>query len=271
MLKTRIRTGVGIAAMIVLVLAFSHVQWFLKLITIGLSVASIVELYHATGTSNNKALSLISYIGAALLCLWNIPHYELLVGVLFTGAVVLFIWLMANIHSHHSLGTLFSVLTAVMITVFYNCLGFIRSLNEGLYLLTLAVLLCSLCDVSAYFVGRKLGHKKMAPAISPNKTIAGSLGGVLATFVVFMLVTFGLDVTGVLSVHYGKLAFYLISASFVAQFGDLSFSAIKRIVGIKDYGQSLPGHGGFLDRFDSTLFVLPYTCLFVYAVGPFFL
>ena len=68
---------------------------------------------------------------------------------------------------------------------------------------------------------------------------------------------------------YPQLLIWMLSASVIAQFGDLSFSTVKRMAGVKDFGTLLPGHGGILDRFDSCLFVLPYTVLFVTFCGRF--
>ena len=68
---------------------------------------------------------------------------------------------------------------------------------------------------------------------------------------------------------YGKLLLWALPATVIAQFGDLSMSVIKRIVGVKDFGNILPGHGGILDRLDSYLFVIPYTLIFVNYIGGF--
>jgi len=117
-------------------------------------------------------------------------------------------------------------------------------------------------DAGAYFTGIKLGKHKMSPKISPKKTIEGAVGGILVS-ALFNLITF------LFFDHFsfkgGWIPFWLVLLvsvllSLAGMAGDLSASVIKRNYGEKDFGAFFPGHGGVMDRFDSTLFVLP--CLY---------
>lgn len=108
-------------------------------------------------------------------------------------------------------------------------------------------------DVAAYFVGRKFGKNKLIPAISPNKTIEGALGGLAASVVVGLLLgNYFFPETNLIT-----LGVSCAVAGILAQSGDFFESLIKRVAGAKDSGSLLPGHGGFLDRFDGILFALP--------------
>ncbi|MCQ6274127.1 phosphatidate cytidylyltransferase [Bacillus sp. V3B] len=108
-------------------------------------------------------------------------------------------------------------------------------------------------DSGAYFIGRAMGKRKLWPEISPNKTIEGSVGGVVSAVIVSIF--FGLF-TAIDATIIG-LAFMTILLSVFGQIGDLVESALKRHYQVKDSGNILPGHGGVLDRFDSLLFVWP--------------
>jgi phosphatidate cytidylyltransferase len=108
-------------------------------------------------------------------------------------------------------------------------------------------------DVGAYYIGRAFGSKKLATRVSPNKTWEGSLASVAAS-VVFAGAYLMHFIPGVAPVEAIVLTAF---ANIAGQFGDLAESAIKRGAGVKDSGAILPGHGGFLDRVDSTLFALP--------------
>ena len=114
-------------------------------------------------------------------------------------------------------------------------------------------------DMFAYFVGMTFGKHKMAPIISPKKSIEGVGGGVAAAvvgmlaYLLIMQLGFGCKVNYVYGILYAMLG------SFMGVFGDLCFSAVKRQTGIKDFGNLIPGHGGVLDRFDSMIFVAPLT------------
>jgi len=111
-------------------------------------------------------------------------------------------------------------------------------------------------DSGAYFVGCAIGKHKLAPEISPKKTVEGVAGGVVTGILGMLLYVFVLQKLG-LSVRYGFAAVYGLLGAFGSVVGDLVFSTIKRQTGIKDFGHFLPGHGGALDRFDSALLVAP--------------
>lgn len=123
-----------------------------------------------------------------------------------------------------------------------------------------ACFLVTIDDLASFWVGKFWGKRKLIPEISPNKTIEGSLGGVVFTVLFSLLLAFALP-----GYSYLKCAFLGLVISIVGQIGDLVISVIKRDVQVKDSGKALPGHGGMLDRFDSWIFSLPlvYYLLFM--------
>ena len=133
-----------------------------------------------------------------------------------------------------------------------DSLGFLTiKLNLGLGFLILLFFTILLTDVGAYFFGSKFGKRPLAPIISPKKTVEGAIGGAVAGVLTAVLVGHFLELLWFQSVIAGLLI------TIFAQIGDLSESLIKRDAGVKDSGNSLPGHGGFLDRADSYLFSTP--------------
>ena len=118
-------------------------------------------------------------------------------------------------------------------------------------------------DTCAYFSGVLLGKHKIVPHISPKKTWEGCIGGLLFCGVFFLLY-FGLFVYNIENIEIGRGLFMVLMFVFgavvsaMSQIGDWLASSIKRVVGIKDYGKFMPGHGGMLDRFDSAFFTLPF-------------
>lgn len=129
-------------------------------------------------------------------------------------------------------------------------LVFLRALDDGRDWVILAVFATFATDTSAYFVGRFLGRTRLAPQISPGKTVEGSLGGLLAGALMVVLLNWSLG----LRVDVGQIAPLAILLPVAAEVGDLAESLVKRGAGVKDAGVLIPGHGGFLDRLDSVLF-----------------
>ncbi|MBN3526227.1 phosphatidate cytidylyltransferase [Paenibacillus apiarius] len=131
--------------------------------------------------------------------------------------------------------------------------------DEGLFwtLMLFAAIWAS--DIGAYFVGRAVGKHKLWPAISPNKTVEGALGGVITSVIIACMFHFIRPDLMTLALAFGLG----LSAAVIGQIGDLIQSAYKRVRGVKDSGTLLPGHGGVLDRCDSWLIVFP----FVHLIG----
>jgi phosphatidate cytidylyltransferase len=128
----------------------------------------------------------------------------------------------------------------------------------GAALLLLPVLLTWANDIGAFFSGRLLGRRKLIPAVSPGKTVAGAIGGLVACLILcWLYVQFVLRPFAQLSLSPRNLVAFAVVVSAAGQLGDLAESLLKREAGVKNSSGIFPGHGGVLDRIDSLLFVLP--------------
>ena len=150
-------------------------------------------------------------------------------------------------------------ISSLMVTLPFFYVSMTRRLgNENLDVLVILIG-CWITDSCAYFSGYFFGKHKLAPEISPKKTIEGSVGGVLGVLVI--MVAYSYVAGNIMNVSVNLLSAGVVGfvAGIFSQFGDLCASVIKREHNIKDYGKIMPGHGGVMDRFDSLLFVAPIT------------
>ena len=165
----------------------------------------------------------------------------------------------------------FMLFSAMILACFYSMLylraAFPRS-SDALYFIVLGLGIAWGGDSSAYFAGRFFGKHKLAPVVSPHKTVEGAVGGVLGSALMAVLISaVYFSVWGIPDSTVVGLRYYLLAAltgavgSVLGILGDLTASAVKRQHDIKDYGTIFPGHGGILDRFDSVLFVMPFVAL----------
>ena len=127
--------------------------------------------------------------------------------------------------------------------------------GNGRYIFLIPFLLSWSTDIFAYFTGRLFGKHKLIESVSPKKTVEGAIGGLVCCAGVAVLYGFVLNRLFGVAPNYLVLALCGLGIGIVSQIGDLIMSAIKREYGVKDYGWILPGHGGVLDRFDSSMAV----------------
>lgn len=170
--------------------------------------------------------------------------------------------LRANVRVSMMLDAACTVMSVMYVGWLFAFLVLLRALPQGAALVTFLILLITMTDTGAYFIGRTFGKHLLLPTLSPKKTVEGSLGGLLLSACLGQLVGnyyFGLDPAQGLFLGAG--------VSLFGQLGDLWESALKREVGLKDAGELLGGHGGVLDRFDSLAFAGPFFYLyFTYIV-----
>lgn len=150
-----------------------------------------------------------------------------------------------------------AVISFLYVPVLIACIYRSRFVPAGKFVYALIFFCSWICDTGAWFFGRLFGRHKMAPILSPKKTIEGAIGGVACgTFLCFL--------AGVLAEHIDRELHLIFAFTVIGVFGcllgmvgDLAASAIKRNHDIKDYGDVIPGHGGIMDRFDSIIFTAP--------------
>ena len=134
---------------------------------------------------------------------------------------------------------------AVMLSYIYQT----RLLEGGVFTVWLVFICAWGCDTCAYCVGMLIGKHKMAPVLSPKKSVEGGIGGIVGAALIGVLYALAIN-------HWGGAVIGAAGGA-ISQIGDLAASAIKRYHNIKDYGKLIPGHGGILDRFDSVIFTAP--------------
>ena len=206
----------------------------------------------------------LSILTASSLKLWNLIPFIIYLGTAFAFMSVIFRGRQPYIANAATtaLGFLYTGwLPAHIIMIRQlnsDTLGFLNfEANNGIIFLLMYFLGVLATDVGAFYFGKKYGKRKLAPVISPNKTIEGAIGGGLSTLIVCSVIGW---FTGLSVFHTIMIA--LVTTIF-AQIGDLAESLMKRDAGVKDSGAALPGHGGFLDRTDGYIFAAPAVYYYV--------
>lgn len=219
------------------------------------------ELMQGTKLVTQPRLTVYAMVFAFLVPLWGFfgqVYAWALVGTIVFVALLYMELLLSKGKLPYSYIAI-SFMAGVVIPFLFSAIVRIFATQKGIYLIFIPFTLAMVSDTGAYFAGRFFGKHKLAPVVSPNKTIEGVIGGVGATVLAMILYCLIMQFGFKLQVNYFYAVIYGLLGSLAGVFGDLSFSAIKRQVGIKDYGNLIPGHGGILDRFDSMTLVAPLT------------
>ncbi|MBO4934799.1 MAG: phosphatidate cytidylyltransferase [Clostridia bacterium] len=243
-----------------------------------ISAIGIYELLSATKYVQDHTLTVLSIIySAAIPFLYLFPgdmRIGVFIGVAFVFVVALFMLLVFKNKKYRLEHISVAFLMATIIPVFLSSLIVLRRMPETMVVdarmsfvfMLLPIVCVILTDTFALFTGMLIGKHKLAPSVSPKKTVEGAIGG--AVFGVLTFVVAGIiseKVTGV-DVSLPLFAAAGLITSVIGQFGDLFMSVIKRHCDLKDFGNLMPGHGGILDRFDSLIFAAPTFLLFVYGL-----
>lgn len=273
-MKARIITGVVGSALALVVLILLPPIFF----NIALSLICALAMYEmliVTRFVGHRGLVAAAMVfSAAAPFLLSLDRGRPAVAAVLVYCIVL---VMIQILYHDSLRverTGFVFFVSILVPVSISCLAYLRPMSgrgddrDGLFYVFLAIVMAWLCDIGAYFVGTFLGKHKLCPKISPKKTVEGLVGGflvsvgcsVLAGFLYQLYLT---QMNVAAHVSLWQVALLAVICAPLSVLGDLLASIIKRQCQVKDFGHIMPGHGGIMDRFDSLMFVAPFTLLAV--------
>lgn len=264
-LLLRVFSSFFIAGFILSGIYFGGIYW--NVIVSIAAMVSLLEFYKMQSTKHNLSPLLVLFSGAFILL--GTAMDMSLTSILCTISCIVFIALFIEIAKHQLKSESFAIenMGAVLSGIAYIILPWsfmilIRGRELGLIVL-LALFLCTWsCDVAAYFVGNAFGRTPLCDKVSPHKTWEGFYAGVIASFIC----------SGVLFFVFPKIPLFsllLMGILFgvAGQIGDLGESLLKREAGIKDTGIAIPGHGGFMDRFDSILINATLAFLILEIIG----
>lgn len=275
-MKTRIISGVLASIFLFIIMAQPP---FVMGITIFIaSLIALFEFYQCVRKVDFHPVRVVGFFSCIMFLLYLLYQafahdvtntvLEALSNVLFQRNMVFLIiflvivYLMLQLIFHRNKFTLEDVAVTLMgiiyIPFLLSFVFLVRFLENGFALAWLVFVGTFSTDIFAYFVGKLWGKKKLVPDVSPNKTVAGGIGGVVGSIVCTTVygIFYANGYEGLQIAFYHYIAMGLLCGT-IAQIGDWAASAIKRSVGIKDFGHIMPGHGGLLDRIDSLLFVAP--------------
>ena len=227
------------------------------------SIIGFLELTKACGVRTQKMNSLEG-IGILCITLYYAVMYFVqdtsysmpLVILMLIALMFVYVFGFSKYHANQVMNTYFALIYAPVMLSF---VFLTRQLENGIYLVWMIFISSWISDTCAYLVGVMIGKHKLAPVLSPKKSIEGAVGGVAGAALVGAL--FGAYLDNVLLLENFAVILAIVGGvgSVISQVGDLAASAIKRNHEIKDYGKLIPGHGGIMDRFDSVIFTAPIT------------
>ena len=232
--------------------------WVLRFALAILSMIAAWEMLMCVGLQKGKAPNVFTVL-TVMAALSTVVLPASLWPILWAVYVVIaFLYAIIRAGEVKFVQVLAGVFSVIAVPYAFSALLRIHEMGLHRAYLLLPFILSFACDTFAYFVGCSIGKHKLAPKVSPKKSVEGAVGGLAGNVLCGLIFAFVMDRWFGGSVGYGSMAILARACGVVAQVGDLSFSLVKREFGIKDYGKLFRAHGGVLDRFDSVLFVLPF-------------
>ena len=260
-MKTRIISALVYLPIVLGMIYFSGVN---GVVNVFVSLISIVAAYEGMKVSCNNQSKIITAVTMIIAATVPFMKYSVISEYL---PIICFVYMLVLVSvmlaQHSKVGfenIAYSLLFGLVVPLAYSTLAFVRNERvDGMAYFMIVFLVCWFSDIGAYFTGSFLGKHKLAPVVSPKKTIEGAIGGYIFSFIAVVVFVMVYSKEG--SPNYIACAVYAVLCSSLSIVGDLCTSILKRQKGVKNYGNIMPGHGGILDRFDSFLFVAPFVYL----------
>lgn len=256
MFSVRLRSGVILMAVTILLLTLGGPVMLIG--TLIVSLIGMYELYRIPGFQK-QGPAVISYIAACVFFgLVYAGRDDMLMMCITYYLIVLLACYVLTYPKYDAPEIMMAFFGLFYVAVMISYMYRIRVMRNGEYLVWLVFISSWGCDTCAYCTGVLFGRHKMAPVLSPKKSVEGAVGGVVGAGLIGVI--FASIFRQYLTIFRNPLlSLFIIGAvgGLISMVGDLAASAIKRHYGIKDYGTLIPGHGGILDRFDSVIITAP--------------
>jgi len=263
-MKTRLITAAVSMAVVIFILFF-RLTVALPIVLALAGCIAVFELFRATGAQVNIPFFVLSFVFAVVTPFAARGIIPVSVSTVVYAYFALFAASLTYKFDTEKLPK--SFITFVMVcSIVYGLTAaeIMIDWKFGMFYFLLAAFSAFITDAGAYFVGSAVGKTKLAPVLSPKKTVEGAIGGLISSIIV--CIAFAYIYAAIFCktevVHIGALIFCVILAALGGMIGDLFASSVKRTFNIKDYGTLMPGHGGIMDRCDSLCISLPIVMLF---------
>lgn len=295
-MKTRLITGISGALFAIAMVIFMQTPFLVSIPLAFFAATAFHEIMHVIKCENKLIIALGMVVAGSMPILYDVKSYFAYhKGVEFFNNIDIPMWvpltvftfivliiMLSNYEKTRFEHAAMAIFSAFALGAGFSTMLCLRDLDhvypdyfqpaQTLTIVLTSLYACWISDAAAYFAGRKLGKHKLAPVISPKKSIEGAVGGTIINEIITM-------VTWVIASHWfdrypDTISLWLVAviaivANVMSIAGDLSASVIKRNFGAKDYGTFFPGHGGIMDRFDSFLFALPTVYLIITMIMHF--
>lgn len=255
---TRLTSALLGMPLVIIILVFGNVY----VVDIAFAIIAAIALHEFLKCFEGKAKPIIwiGYFAAAFIAVMHIvPSISMMnfVGIfLFLMVLLLFIEIFKSNMKINIVDISVTLFGICYIVFFLMFVPLIRGFENGQFLIWYVFTASWGTDVFAYIVGKTIGKHKFSE-ISPKKSIEGCIGGVIGAVLFALAFTYGFNTFAGLNIAYDKIVVFSVILSIIGQLGDFAASSVKRYVGIKDFSNLIPGHGGMLDRFDSVIFIAP--------------
>lgn len=256
----RILTGIIGLPIVAIIFIFGNPY----IIDVVISIVAIIAMYEyfKAFKKEYKPVEWIGYLSCILISVINIVpiEYKLQSILIFITILIAMLFIIV-IFSKMKIGLKDIAITFLgicYITLFLAFIPLLYGIQNGKFLIWYMFIAAWGTDTFAYIVGMKIGKHKFSK-ISPKKSVEGCFGGIIGATILMVIYTIFVNKYTGMNIQYWYIGLIGIVLSILSQIGDFAASSIKRTVGIKDFSNLFPGHGGMLDRIDSIIFIAPFT------------
>ncbi len=277
-MKVRLLTALGILVFGLPILIFS--EYIVYPIALGvLSALASWEVLRVLGLDRKYFVSVPSYILAALLPFFSYgyffaPERQTTYILILALSLIAYMFYLISVSvftggtlGYKTVASAFMMVSYVIVA--FSAFGLVRYMENGVFYFEMLFIGAWVPDIFAYLIGSRFGKHRLAPVLSPKKSVEGAIAGVVFGTLAFLLYGFIIEFFFSMDANYLVLGIMGFVLTIVAQIGDLWASLIKREYGVKDYSNILPGHGGILDRFDSVLSISAVLMVICLIFPPF--